>query len=153
MCGPWNYSVANYDLIDLLVSVSFPYVDTGQVSYDVCPQFLVCGELEHKKHTDIFQTRWDSSYRTEQSKRATVLCIILKYMEKKQNSTHSQGCGKLCLCIIHTVHWDTIQTLGYETSREILRTKSHTYKILKKQNKQKYTITMFGKMKWHLFII
>lgn len=34
---------------DLLVSVAFPYVDAGQVGYNVCPQFLVCGELKHKK--------------------------------------------------------------------------------------------------------
>lgn len=28
------------------MSVSFPDVDTGQVGYNICPQFLVCSELK-----------------------------------------------------------------------------------------------------------
>lgn len=44
-----------YYLTDLLVSVSFPYVDTCQVGYNVCPQFLVCGELK-QNNKDMLET-------------------------------------------------------------------------------------------------
>lgn len=43
-----NKSLKNYCLTNLLVPISFPYVDASQVGYDVRPQLLVCGELKHK---------------------------------------------------------------------------------------------------------
>ena len=60
---------------DLLVSVAFPYVDTGQVGYNVCPQFLVRGELQYNSG-HMFKTREGSSRRQEKTKR--------KIDEKKQ---------------------------------------------------------------------
>lgn len=41
-------------------------------------------------------------------------------MQDKSLRTHPQGCGELCLCIIHAVDWDTVETL-----RKAFKTKYH----------------------------
>lgn len=47
------------------MSVSFPNVDTGQVGYNVCPQFLVCGELKHNR-SNMFETAADNRSRAKE---------------------------------------------------------------------------------------
>lgn len=84
----------------LLMSVSFPDVDTGQVGYNVCPQLLVCSELKNNNQC------------VRQEKRIINSSSENKGVQRESLKTHPQGCGELCLCIIHAVDWDTVETLG-----------------------------------------